>query len=604
MINKMKKSNIKAIASVMAAALLLSGCININIPEKGNNTENTKASEAPTKEAKATATPETEKEDEPSKVKDISEASDIEIYEAFLGMGAFEGVKAKIDAGVELSYADFDMEHSGEELTFEELTGTMEALAGNYDGASVPKPCFALLSVNDSDLLAIKYDGMNIYCPGDESFSVLILKNEADGLHITHSFSDWARNLVDFCSNGYIYCQGSAGAGEWICEGGMITADGKYQYIYMKDQLQQQWMCGAEGLDPDCYEEAYRAEDGDDQDSNLVMNVFNSGKNTWYSYSDNGQALTDKDIKYLQLLEQKGIEFESEEDIYKKIVENNKELGLDDDYTEYPPVLWNEITPGKDPVVPGELNSWTEKSDFLTYAGQEVVLDEIYVNEIKEAERKPVNSMSDFDFDGILNSNQPMVAFIDSASEGKETFSYYMVNGGETLIITPDDKVVQIGYIYDFQYDMKPELFVDDMDNDGDNELLIKYLAIHGTGIYKENAIVLDKCVLWDDSVLWMAYNLTPDIYSKMYMGHQKLYDCGDELIEDYDGDRNSIPKLEGEEWVNLIVDSHVEIDYRGRTLEVSVTPNLYSKERMMEPVGGGTIKIKYMGDGVFEEAK
>lgn len=231
----MKRKTVAIILS-LATAFMLVGCGETE-PVKENTPV---ATEAPT-----------EVKEEPAEITEapaeITEAP-AEITEApadpepASGVAAFLGgeVKAVVDEGVALGYNDFEKESIGEEFTFTELT---DFLCNPSEGVTYNPTIYSYVMEKDGEsVLLIKYQNMDIYDQGDDSFVVFAISEKADGLHISYETESWCRNDVQIYAEGVIASGGSAGAGDNIYTEGYIGSDGYYYEISYGEECYPGWI--------------------------------------------------------------------------------------------------------------------------------------------------------------------------------------------------------------------------------------------------------------------------------------------------------------------------------------------------------------------------
>lgn len=90
--------------------------------------------------------------------------------------------------------------------------------------------------------LLIRFNGMDIYAPDDDSFTIYILVEKADGLHATESVSDWARSSSSISKDGIITSGGSSGAGYHISDAKYLDSDGFSHLFYRADECYPGWI--------------------------------------------------------------------------------------------------------------------------------------------------------------------------------------------------------------------------------------------------------------------------------------------------------------------------------------------------------------------------
>lgn len=278
------------------------------------------------------------------------------VYEQFIGISeGQEVVKAIIDEGVSLGYYN-EEGYAGNEYTFDELSEEMlhgRNLAG--DELVDPVPYYSFLEIDGETLLALKYQGMSIYSANDDSFSVLILKYQNEELHVTYSYSEWARQSTDLLVNGVLFTAGSAGAGENIYDGGFIDANGQYHRVYMNDWVTDMWIMMSGKIDNDLYFETYldnEDESDNSGNSNLALNVYYFGEVDEEDPDTDmiivpeafqNDSLTSLDEQFIEQLKAAGKTIKNQDEILEEIEKQFMSIGGIANYTEADSVSWSIV---------------------------------------------------------------------------------------------------------------------------------------------------------------------------------------------------------------------------------------------------------------------
>lgn len=229
-------------------------------------------------------------------------------------------IKAVVDEGVSLGYDDFEMQNCGKEYTFDELT---EALcASEYSDPHTPKIYTFVLTRDGKDVLLIKYDGMDIYCPDDDSFVVMAVCSKDDGYHITSDIQSWCRNQGYMYADGAIEADGSGGAGDHIFDGGYLDSDGKYNEVYYAEECYSGWIGGMF----EYYKQGYFSNDTlnlahqmDGEESVITLYTI-GGK--MYGYIEEAKTQVEKDL--IESSKKDGLEWLTLDEISAKIDETWK----------------------------------------------------------------------------------------------------------------------------------------------------------------------------------------------------------------------------------------------------------------------------------------
>ena len=158
--------------------------------------------------------------------------------------GEFEGFingsdSAVVDEKVNLGYDDFEAENVGKSFTFEELNDYM---ANSGYAPHTPDIYAYFMAKEGGNLLLLKYDGMDIYDPGDDSFVIFAISAKKDGFHITYDVESWCRNEVKINSAGIIDSWGSSGAGDHGADRGYLDGQGLYNRIFFVEECSSGWI--------------------------------------------------------------------------------------------------------------------------------------------------------------------------------------------------------------------------------------------------------------------------------------------------------------------------------------------------------------------------
>lgn len=78
---------------------------------------------------------------------------------------------------------------------------------------------------------AVRFTGMGIYGPGDDSTLVYILKEKQGLLELCFYYETWARSDAEMNQAGYYVSGGSSSATCYIIESGYVDGEGVYHYI-------------------------------------------------------------------------------------------------------------------------------------------------------------------------------------------------------------------------------------------------------------------------------------------------------------------------------------------------------------------------------------
>ncbi|MCQ2080553.1 MAG: hypothetical protein MJZ11_02770 [Lachnospiraceae bacterium] len=244
-------------------------------------------------------------------------------------------IKAIVDEGVSLGYYDFDNKFFGKKMTFDELT---DALCNDEDARPVTPTIYTYVIENrENPVLLIKYEGMDIDGPGDDSITVVSVANVGGEYHIAGTLSAWSRSRSDLMASGLIVSDGSAGAGDHIFEEMYFANDGSIQHVYFAEECYSGWIGGLfqfynNGFFSQKTIDAAYALDNDD----AVVTLYKIGDKS-YGYTENQGGLVDA---LINASNSDGLEWLDENALKKIIDERKSELGLDGPNKEIP---WEKL---------------------------------------------------------------------------------------------------------------------------------------------------------------------------------------------------------------------------------------------------------------------
>lgn len=130
---------------------------------------------------------------------------------------------------------------------------------------------------NDSGNLLIKFVGLNIYAPDDDSFAVYVLTESNGQLYLTDEYECWARSAVTAYRNGLCSSDGSSGAGDHIAGIDAIMSNGRVTSVYYIETLNGEW---TRSVSESIYNEVF----GVDTLVLLNVSIYTIGENQYYTY--------------------------------------------------------------------------------------------------------------------------------------------------------------------------------------------------------------------------------------------------------------------------------------------------------------------------------
>ncbi len=193
------------------------------------------------------------------------------------------------------------------------------------------------------------------------------------------------------------------------------------------------------------------------------------------------------------------------------------------------------------------------------------------------------------------------VTYSDSASSVME-YGIFISDKGRIIVKTPDERFVRFDQVpmVDWIWGNLPVYAGNDLDGDGENELVLKTSVLHGTGFMRETVFVVDK----DETGKWRAYHITPEWLTGAVSERVKFVPDGDNIICKVDGVEAYAEPAEGAAEMTLYLDSELYYDINGKDITANVGPLLISAENPMGVYPKALqAKIKYLGSGKWELA-
>lgn len=531
--------------SIVATVTIFTGCgknADVNEPE-------------PTQEEQIPEPTDEEEQEVIQEVEELVVLDEHTAYESFLGISDAMSIKAIVDEEVPLGYDDYECNHAGEELSFAELKSIV--LESKYLVSKTEvEVLYDFMKIGDKELLVLNFGSMSYYSPDDDSYTVVVLNYENEELHATYGFSSWCRSDTDLYSDGYMFNEGSGGAGASSYEEGFIGEDGQYHLIYYCDHLSGLWWLGSE-IDFDAYVEVY----GEDDDYPAVFgDLYTIGDMNYNVLLPNNETgeYTDDDLAFIGKTTAKGIVWSSVEDVNKIIEDRKAEFGIENkDPEERDSIIWRQLKEYEDGNVGTyyiQTNAWNWLTDdyMEESVGWSYTLTDKMKTQIVKGE-----AAVDMDVDG-LNSlinqidfengdNEDIYLLASAGTYGAEDyFQVYTTGNGNTLITTPDGECVCLyEFVCDFIYMNLPEIQVADYDGDGDMELSIWVYNLHGTGFSQKTLYMVDRGGEYDS---WRAYRLSSKFYDYELRKHYDAVDDGDGITVYLDRqERDYLEKTEGD---------------------------------------------------------
>ncbi|MDE6919832.1 MAG: hypothetical protein K2P89_08030, partial [Lachnospiraceae bacterium] len=130
---------------------------------------------------------------------------------------------------------------------------------------------------SDSRNLLVKFVGLNIYAPDDDSFAVYVISEDKGQLYLTAWYECWARSYTEQYRNGLCSAGGSSGAGDHYSGLSAILSNGIETHIYEAEILSGWW---TSYVDEALYHEVF----GENGDVPLYVSVYTIGEDKYHTY--------------------------------------------------------------------------------------------------------------------------------------------------------------------------------------------------------------------------------------------------------------------------------------------------------------------------------
>lgn len=173
--------------------------------------------------------------------------------------------------------------------------------------------------------LLVKFSGLGIYAPDDDSFAVFVITEKDGQLYLTDWYECWARSGTKACKNGLLTSFGSSGAGDHHEGISAVLTDGKITDIYRAEILTGQW---ASYVSNDVmYNEVF----ADNMDIIFSVTIYTIGDKRLYTYDLS--ECTDDQISVCETYidrcrDEAGIEWVTEDVIQEAVRERCSLLGV------------------------------------------------------------------------------------------------------------------------------------------------------------------------------------------------------------------------------------------------------------------------------------
>ena len=199
--------------------------------------------------------------------------------------------------------------------------------------------CPDTTDTNDKNLL-LKFVGLDIYSPNDDSYAVFTLTEKQGQLYITGGYQCWARSENTAYANGSFSGFGSSGAGSHSDELSVLLSDGRMAPVYEARILSGWW---ANEVGDAIYQEIF----GQDMVSYLTVSIYTIGDSDYYLYdmsecTEEERPLSENYINRCR--DELGINWVTEEAIKSAIQNRCAALGVNyDSILQREEPVWTDV---------------------------------------------------------------------------------------------------------------------------------------------------------------------------------------------------------------------------------------------------------------------
>lgn len=193
---------------------------------------------------------------------------------------------------------------------------------------------------SDTENLLVKFVGLNIYSPGDDSFMVCVVTEKDGQLYLTDEYESWARSYTEQYRNGLYSTSGSGGAGDHYLDMSAILSNGIGTYIYEGEILSGWWTSYVDGT---IYDEVFSEGTG----VPLNVSIYTVGEEKYYMYdlsecTDDQKKLCEMYIDRCR--DEAGVNWVTDEQLQEAINKRCGSIGVDYDALEQKEeVEWTNI---------------------------------------------------------------------------------------------------------------------------------------------------------------------------------------------------------------------------------------------------------------------
>ncbi len=189
--------------------------------------------------------------------------------------------------------------------------------------------------------LLIKFSGLGIYAPDDDSFAVYVIAEKDGQLYLTDFYECWARSGTRACKKGLLVSDGSNGAGDHFSGVSAVMTNGEITEIYGAEILTGWWASYVSNGT------LYREVFADNEDIIFSVIIYTIGEKVYYTYD--WSECTEDQISLCETYinrcrEEIGIDWVTEEVVEEAIKEQCGLLGVDyNDIGQVEEVAWTNL---------------------------------------------------------------------------------------------------------------------------------------------------------------------------------------------------------------------------------------------------------------------
>ena len=183
---------------------------------------------------------------------------------------------------------------------------------------------------SDTENLLVKFVGLNIYSPDDDSFMVCVVTEKDGQLYLTDEYECWARRYTEQYRNGLCSTYGSNGAGDQYLAMSAILLDGIATCIYEAEIFSGWWTSYVDGT---IYNEIF----SEDVEASLNVSIYTVGDENYYMYdlsecTDDQKTLCELYIDRCR--DEAGVNWVTDEQLQEAVRKRCSSIGVDYDMLE------------------------------------------------------------------------------------------------------------------------------------------------------------------------------------------------------------------------------------------------------------------------------